>query len=71
LAAGAIRESVSSDFNGLRRHFRAGGLLFLSPPSTPKPRSHVADEKREPGLPTFLKNNNERQVVCQEIVDFY
>jgi hypothetical protein len=40
-----IVESVLSDFNGLRRHFRVG-----SPPLNPKPWSVLAHESREPSL---------------------
>jgi hypothetical protein len=60
-----IGESVLSDFNGLRRHFRAA-LSDLNAEA----RSRVAHEKREAGLSSFLKNNTRSQPAGQEIVDF-
>jgi hypothetical protein len=59
----SISESVLSDFNGLRRHFRV--IPFLNAEAW----SRVAHGKRQPAVSTFRKNNTKPQPVWQEIVD--
>jgi hypothetical protein len=61
----AIAESISSVFNGLRRHFR------VVPCWERRSLQSAARAKRKSRLsPLFLKKNTGRQPVWQEIVDF-
>jgi hypothetical protein len=52
--ARAISESVLSDFNGLRHHFRIVPFPVLGGRS---PAHAICPEKGDPGLSIFLKNN--------------
>jgi hypothetical protein len=62
----AIPKSVLSDFNGLRRHFRA--ILV------PEADALVARRpwgKPQPNLSVILKNNTKSQPAWQEIVELF
>ena len=62
----AIAESISSVFNGLRRHFR------VVPCWERRNLQSAARAKRKSRLsPLFLKKNTGRQPVWQEILDFF